>query len=393
MTEPSGAEAEMRVSDMMKLLLEDRKKREEEIAEERRRREEEMAAERRQQQEQIERLMRLVEESHTREGGRASGDKLKLSKLTERDDIEAYLTTFERIMVVHGVDRSRWAYKLAPELTGKAQLAYAAMDTAASGDYEELKAAILRRYDINEETYRQRFRAASRKEGETHRELATRLADTVDKWTRECSSVQELRDLIAKEQLLNSLPSDIRVWVSERKPKTSREAGQLADDYLQARRRSQELNKNEQPRRQDKRSHGPIRCYICHQEGHGARECKKSQSGGGPGAVSNRENPQRQDKPVVRCFNCGGRGHISTKCPSNALYCSNRRGRNCTWKPGHSMVVSTVLVLWRDRQWRTCCWTQVVPGPWCDETWCQRASGWMVQWPSVVPMVTQWSIR
>ena len=52
--------------------------------------------------------------------------------------------------------------------------------------------------------------------------------------------------------------------------------------------------------------------------------------------MSNRENLQRQDKPVVRCFNCGGRGHISTKCPSYALYCSNRRGRNCTWKPGHS---------------------------------------------------------
>ena len=183
---------------------------------------------------------------------------MKLSKLTERDDIEAYQTTFERIMVVHGIDRSRWAYKLAPEFTGKAQLAYAAMDTAASRDYEELKAAILRRYDINEETYRQRLRAASRKDVETHRELATRLADTVDKWTRECSSVQELRDLIVKEQLLNSLPSDIRVWVSERKPKTSREAGQLADDYLQARRRSQELSRNEQPRRLEKRPHGPI---------------------------------------------------------------------------------------------------------------------------------------
>ena len=117
----------------MKLLLEDRRKREEKIAEERRRREEEMAAERRQQQEQIE---RLVEESHTREGSRTSGDELKLSKLTKRVDIEAYLTTFERIMVLHGTDWLRWAYKLAPELTGKAQLAYAAMDTAASGDYE-----------------------------------------------------------------------------------------------------------------------------------------------------------------------------------------------------------------------------------------------------------------
>ena len=35
-------------------------------------------------------------------------------------------------------------------------------------------------------------------------------------------------------------------------------------------------------------------------------------SDGGPGAVSNRENLQRQDRPMVRCFNCGGQGHIST---------------------------------------------------------------------------------
>ena len=94
----------VRVSDMMKLLLEDRKKWEEEIEEERQRREEEMAAERCQQQEQIECLMQLVEESHTRESGQISGDKLKLSKLTEQDDIEAYLTTFERIMVVHRIE-------------------------------------------------------------------------------------------------------------------------------------------------------------------------------------------------------------------------------------------------------------------------------------------------
>ena len=81
MTEKDVAEGEtVRVSHMMKLLLEDKKKREEEIAEERRRREEEMAAERRQQQGQIERLMRLVEESHSRESSRTSGDKLKLSK-------------------------------------------------------------------------------------------------------------------------------------------------------------------------------------------------------------------------------------------------------------------------------------------------------------------------
>ena len=40
------------------------------------------------------------------------------------------------------------------------------------------------------------------------------------------------------EQLLNALPEEVRIWVKERKPKTSAEAGQLADDYAQARRQS-----------------------------------------------------------------------------------------------------------------------------------------------------------
>lgn len=83
----------------------------------------------------------------------------------EQDDIEAYLVTFERIMAAYSVDKARWAFKLAPQLLGKAQQAYAAMPTEAVGEYEEVKAAILRCYDTNEETYRQRFRAAKGKEG------------------------------------------------------------------------------------------------------------------------------------------------------------------------------------------------------------------------------------
>ena len=33
------------------------------------------------------------------------------------------------------------------------------------------------------------------------------------------------------EQLMNTLPSDVHVWVRERKPDTVAGAGQLADDY------------------------------------------------------------------------------------------------------------------------------------------------------------------
>ena len=97
---------------------------------------------------QMQLLREMVEGSRRRDDVPArmtsENDKVKLSKLSESDDVEAYLTTFERVMVVYEVDRARWAFKLAPQLTGKAQQAYAAMSTEDAGDYDKVKAAILK---------------------------------------------------------------------------------------------------------------------------------------------------------------------------------------------------------------------------------------------------------
>ena len=54
-------------------------------------------------------------------------------------------------MAAHEVEKARWTYKLAPQLSGRAQQAFAAMEQAKTGDCDEVKAAILRRYDINDE--------------------------------------------------------------------------------------------------------------------------------------------------------------------------------------------------------------------------------------------------
>ena len=37
-----------------------------------------------------------------------------------------------------------------------------------------------------------------------------------------------------------------------------------------------------------------------------------------------KEIPQKQEKPIIRWYDCGGRGHVLAKRPSNALYCGNR---------------------------------------------------------------------
>ena len=49
------------------------------------------------------------------------GREIKVTKLTEADDVEAYLTTFEHLMQAYQVPQERWAFKLAPQLVGKAQ--------------------------------------------------------------------------------------------------------------------------------------------------------------------------------------------------------------------------------------------------------------------------------
>eukprot|EP00731_Ephydatia_muelleri_P002589 Em0001g2589a len=103
-----------------------RKQREQETREaERRQREEEKQrqAERERQardewKAQFEMVARLAQDGRNREGeqtGRILKEaEAKMAKLTERDDIEAYLATFERTMTAYEVNRQRWVYKLAP---------------------------------------------------------------------------------------------------------------------------------------------------------------------------------------------------------------------------------------------------------------------------------------
>ena len=57
-----------------------------------------------------------------------------------------------------------------------------------------------------------------------------RLGHLASKWLKDCTTVEAIQDQVILEQLLNTLPKDMGIFVRERKPKSSLEA----DDYLQA---------------------------------------------------------------------------------------------------------------------------------------------------------------
>ena len=88
-------------------------------------REEEATHQQREAKDQLKLFQRLIESLDKQATAAATREEkyrdVKVAKLTEDDDIEAYFTTFERLMVAYEIPQRRWAFKLASELVGKAQ--------------------------------------------------------------------------------------------------------------------------------------------------------------------------------------------------------------------------------------------------------------------------------
>ena len=241
------------------------------------------------------------------------------------EDIEAYLTTFERAVDAHNVDKTKWSVILAPQLTGKALQVFATMGNKDSKDYEKVKEAIFRRYDINDETYRQRFRTVNLKENETPLEMVTTLQDLADKWLQKNDSKEKVIDAIVREQFIDILPEDAKVWVKEHKPDSSEAAGRLAEDFRQAR-------KKEMWEPAARKT--PKQCHTCGKIGHLARDCYH----GREGKKTERKNEQTKEmeqkasnyNPI--CYNCKERGHVSRQCPRKALLCGLPRRKESSRK-------------------------------------------------------------
>ena len=64
----------------------------------------------------------------------------------------------------------------------------------------------------------------------------------INEQTTGCTSMEEVLEVLAVEQMLNSLPAEVRMWVSERRPHTVAEVGQLADFHKPGGRLGEEDN-------------------------------------------------------------------------------------------------------------------------------------------------------
>ena len=134
------------------------------------------------------------------------------------------------------------------------------------------------------------------------------------------------------------------MWATERKPKTSGEAGELAEDYLQVRSTttSSKTDKKDKP--------PPGKCPKCGQPGHWARYSPN------PWMKQEEPTPRKEIRPNyldgVKCYSCNQKGHLAANCPSKSLYCdlvateALPRGQECVHRRGtiNGIVCSDILV-------------------------------------------------
>ena len=104
-------------------------------------------------------------------------------KFIERS-VEKYFPQFEKVAKNLNWPRQAWTTLLQSVLVGKAAEVYSAMSVTDSSDYEKVKTAILKAYELVPEAYRQKFRNYKKYDRQTFVEFAREQEDLFDQWMR-----------------------------------------------------------------------------------------------------------------------------------------------------------------------------------------------------------------
>ena len=162
-------------------------------------------------------------------------------------------------------------------------------------------------------------------------QFLTRLDNYLLRWielAKADKSFEGLKTLIVQEQYLSTCPKEMAMHLKEGKPRTIRELGEVAENYVEA--HATDIVFGIEPRQHRIRSLQPDmrRCHICGETGHIRNQCPRRSPDPKPPSPprSQRMPPPRtppsqrqqwqtqQQKPALRCFLCNKPGHIARNC-------------------------------------------------------------------------------
>ena len=223
----------------------------------------------------------------------------------QEKEVDKYFAHFEKVADSLNWPKESWVLLLQSVLVGKAQEIYGSLSVEQSSNYEHVKEAILKAYELVPEAYRQKFRNYLKIDSKTHVEFAREKENLFNRWCHSKEIGQDfkkLKQMVLLEEFKDKVRPDIRSHLDEQKVEELEKAAIMADDYALTHKMS---SKSGNP--QQKRYHGSgNRENISRNMDDRKRQGKSTEN---VGLVSMVEPL----KPIS-CGHCGKPGHIITNC-------------------------------------------------------------------------------
>ncbi|XP_038052264.1 uncharacterized protein LOC119724977 [Patiria miniata] len=228
--------------------------------------------------------------------------KAKMPKLPsfhdDKDDLDSYLQRFERYATSQKWPPETWAINLCALLTGKALYVSTRIPKDLVNDYDTLKKALFKQYNLTEDGFRVKFRTAKPDKEESPTQFAVRLENDFDRWidlAKIAGTYTGLKSLILREQFISSCSPELSIFLKERLPTDLDKMAKLAEQFIEARgttfgqfthhikkqptTTSFRKPESSKPSTAQSRSTTfvPMQeriCFVCKKKGHLAKDCR-----------------------------------------------------------------------------------------------------------------------
>ncbi|XP_076842798.1 uncharacterized protein LOC143487636 [Brachyhypopomus gauderio] len=216
--------------------------------------------------------------------------QISLVPAFREQEVDAYFSIFERIATTLQWPKELWSLMLQCKLTGKAQEACSSLSLTQSIDYDMVKAAVLRAYELVPEAYRQNFRGLVKNPNQTYTDFAREKTLLFEKWctASNVTTFEQLKELILIEEFKNCLPENVVIYLNEQKACNVAVAATSADEFVLT----------------HKTVFSPSSRSRCTPPNRGVKSVTVTSS-----------SPLEAARDTRQCFYCHAPGHVIVACP------------------------------------------------------------------------------
>ncbi|XP_076061649.1 uncharacterized protein LOC143037398 [Oratosquilla oratoria] len=212
------------------------------------------------------------------------------------EDPDLFFSSFEGLAKQIGWTRDVWPVMIRSSLPPKALDVYTMFDCEGIYEYDQIKYEILKVYEVTPEYFRKKFREEERDVSRGFINMARKLRSEFSKWMRaeNAISAKEIMEVMVREQFLNLLSNEAKLYVTQQKCETLMEAASRAENFA-LRMGETQSQKTSTVQNQGNKNRGAFAV---------------------PGPGQRYTRPQVGDswRKPQRCLRCGRYGHRTQDC-------------------------------------------------------------------------------